>query len=303
MIDSDSINVVEKLRRYAIEHVMNVKSMEKYWGVWRNKIIRLVGDPPDPTRVLDLGSHLADVFSSTKVGGRDQGALSGGGVGWECLVCWYCNICMLGSRVVIIKYKKDLIPKPLQEAITVSHGNVNATSEADLLAIVFPDRIEYVETEPNPKKEIFLDDLNQLTKEHFKEYGLGIIQCKTNWNDSSQIAMLWDMIYRMKNFQGTNIRVGTSKYSITNIKNFTYSFATVPSNPWEKFKPDQIQVKRLSVLSGSNYWGHETKYGIAHSLSEIFSNFDSGHNNQIVANMRKPLKDIRNRYNYFKLYK
>lgn len=300
MMITGDISAIEELRRYVIEHVMNINTMKKSWPKQRNKIIELVGDPPDPEKILDLGDHLSDIFETTKGGGRTQGSLSGGGAVWECLICWYCNICLLGSRIVIVKYKKDLIPKPLRDAITVSYGNVTATSEADLMAIIFPKRAEYTTPRASPRRKKFQESMDALASQYFKEYELGIIQCKTNWNDSAQVAMLWDMIYKMRDFPGTNIQVGTSDYSISDLEKFTYSFATVPTNKWKKYTEKQISVRRVTVLSGSNYWGHPTRSGVANSLREIFRNFRNGFTGQIVRN--RELEGIRGKYAYFKLY-
>ena len=61
------------------------------------------------------------------------------------------------------------------------------------------------------------------------KFEIGIIQCKTNWNDNAQVPMLWDMIYSAGGFRGRNITIGRNGYNIQNAQSFTYSFVTVPS--------------------------------------------------------------------------
>ena len=296
------MNVIEQLRQYAIEHVMGVKSMSSGWQKRKEQILDIVGDPPDPNKVIKLGEQLSDIFKIADSTGRGQGTVSAAGTVWECLVCWYCNICMIGSRVVFIKYKKDLIPKPFRNAMTVTYGNVSTTSEADLIVLVFPDRKEYVQERPNPSKKQFMQDLNDMAEEHFKEYEMGIVQCKTNWNDISQIPMLWDIIYKIQDPQHTGVIVGTEGYKISTLKRFTYSFVTVPTNDWKTYRSDQLRVRRLTNLSGSNYWGYPSKSGVANSIMEIFNrNFEYGFTGRIVDHIRVPLQDIRGRYSYFGL--
>ncbi len=84
--------------------------------------------------------------------------------------------------------------------------------------------------------------------------------------------MLWDMIYSANGFPGRNISIGRNGFAISNAHRFTYSFATVPSNRKANYNPNSVAVKRVTNLSGGNYWGKPTVQNVARSVKEIFTN-------------------------------
>ena len=57
-----------------------------------------------------LGKNLRNIFLSTNEGGRSQGSLSGGGAAWECLITWYTNLGLIGTRTIVLKHKKAFVP-------------------------------------------------------------------------------------------------------------------------------------------------------------------------------------------------
>ena len=295
-------SLIEQYRERAVTHVMGLKSMKKLWNArWRTEVLKRVGDPPDPMRLVDLGDELSSVFKSTREGGRKQKTLSGGGAAWECLICWYCNLCMIGSRVVFIKFRKSLIPEPIRDAITVSYRGVDTTSEADVMAIVFPDMPEYTKPRDKIPNGRFLKMVNDMTHRHFDKHEVGIISCKTNWNDSAQIPMLWDMVYRRGGVPELDIIVGTSDHFLTDLRKFTYSFVTVPTTKIESCKSDNLVVRRVTTLSGGNYWGYETRKGVAKSLKQIFgNNFRSGYTGTRTRD--REIRLLRDKYPYFGLH-
>ncbi|MBU5444910.1 hypothetical protein [Paenibacillus sp. MSJ-34] len=268
--------------------------------------------------ILDLGDHLKSVFFSTAVGGREQGDLSSSGAGWEALICWYMNLCLLESRTVVIKYNKNLIPLPIKEAITVKYGTIPTTTESDLIAITFPDKPEYtimdkfniviqnnngefITTSSRNNKFKYNPVVDALVERDFNECEIGIIQCKTNWNDNAQIPMLWDMIYSSLGFSRHLISIGTSAFSIRNVQKFSYSFVTVPTIKKE-FKPDGIAVQRVHHLSGGNYWGLPTLPAVASSVKEIFGrNFASGSTKGLVPTLNNAIPQLGTVYSYFNL--
>lgn len=184
--------------------------MVNIWDVWQPHIRRIVTNPIDASKVLSIGDHLSEIFRTTGNAGRAQGELSGGGAAWESLVLWYINLCCAGSRVVAIK-KKSQVPMPIRDAVTVSYGNLSCNTESDITVLVFPDRNIYTQDNPlflTRSGRINYEVLNPSVGEHFNEFGVGIIQCKTNWNDNAQIPMLWDMIYSAGAFRDMRINVG-----------------------------------------------------------------------------------------------
>lgn len=226
---------------------------------------------------------------------------------------------MLGSRTVVIKYKKELVPLPIQEAISVSYGNVSATTESDLVSITFPQKEEYtslnkfdinisdyinggiVETKTKRGKFNYRGIVDNLLERDFSDCEIGVIQCKTNWNDNAQIPMLWDMIYYSLGFTRNLISVGTSAYSIRNAKKFTYSFVTVPTSRGP-FTPKSMPVKRVQNISGGNYWGKPTEGSVASSIKDMIGkNFANGYPIGLTVCLTKELAELHTRYNYFRL--
>lgn len=302
-------NVIEHLRRISVEGGFALDSFSVAWPTWKPHIKRILGKNFQATDILDLGDHLSTIFALTGEAGRSQSMVSGGGNAWEALACWYLNLCLIGSRAVAVRKISDL-PAPLRDAISVNYGNFKSNTESDIAVIVFPGEPAFQEdltatlfpTEANQPN--FKPLLLSLTEKHFDAFEIGIIQCKTNWNDNAQIPMLWNMIYETRNFRNTSINVGRNNYSIHELVRFTYSFLTVPSNGTGGFKQNSTAVNRVRTLSGGNYWGHETKSGIASSIKEIFNaNFRSAF---LPSNQRLILKDtlplLATELRYFDLY-
>lgn len=155
-------------------------------------------------------------------------------------------------------------------------------SEADVIVLVFPNTVPFVDEDSlssflDKKKKIDFDKLSEEIGKQFYSFQIGVIQCKTNWNDNAQALMLWDLIYKSKEKSLDGITVGSSLYSIQNIP-FTYSFVTVPSNKLSTYKSTSICVARVTHLSGGNFWGYESSNGIALGLSKIFArNYRQGY--------------------------
>lgn len=303
-------------RKISIDSLFDTPTFRDCWPTWKAVIHEILGDNFDENNILNIGDRLSEIFQTTSSGGREQGSLSGGGVGWESLVCYYVNLCTVGSRVVAIR-KMSLVPKPIQNAITVNYGNFACNTESDITVIVFPDNdsynldIEEIDDIPdndgvsipkfrNDKLNFNLTDT--LCSRSFNEYEIGVIQCKTNWNDNAQIPMLWDMIYSANGFRGRNITIGREGYNIHQSNNFTYSFVTVPSNRRANYNSDSVAVKRVTNLSGGNYWGKPTAENIARSLKEIFTNnFQNGARTDLRQELRQAIPHLEDSLSYFDL--
>jgi len=304
-------------RKMAVESLFDTNTLKKSWETWQPEIHGILGSNYSENDIINLGDHLTNIFRTTGEVGRAQGELSGGGTAWESLVCWYVNLCTIGSRIVALK-KMSLVPKPIQDAITVNYGNFACNTESDITILVFPNEPVY----NRPVDQLFVLDNNQndiktltrgklnpylinyLADQHFTDYEIGIIQCKTNWNDNAQIPMLWDMIYSANGFPGRNISIGRNGYSIAGVNRFTYSFVTVPSNRKDTYKSDSVKVKRVTNLSGGNYWGKPTVHNVARSIKEIFNNnYQNGFNENIRNDIRKAIPQLKQggSLNYFGL--
>ena len=302
----------EYFRQISVESLFTANTFKNCWPTWKREINQILGGNYNELDVINLGDSLSQIFRSTGGAGRGQGQLSGGGVAWESLVCWYINLCTARSRTVAIR-KMSLVPKPIQDAITVNYGNFACNTESDITVITFPDLPDY-NTDianltvsnngvpiDNYKKGKFNTDLSDfLSSRDFDDYEIGVIQCKTNWNDNAQIPMLWDMIYSANGFRGRNITIGRNGFNIHNASNFSYSFVTVPSNQNAKYKGSSVAVKRVTNLSGGNYWGLPTEHNVARSLKEIFTNnFQTGYPNNIRTEIRNAIPNFGNDLSYF----
>lgn len=292
--------IPDHFRKLAVESLYTTTTFQNCWTTWKPEIRNILGINYDESSILNLGDHLSDIFQLTGGTGRGQSAVSAGGIAWESLVCWYMNICTSGSRVVSIK-KMSLVPKPIQDAITVNYGNFACNTESDITVITFPNLPEYnmdisdiCVYDQNNKliPPLLRGKLNPalidfLVTRDFSQIKIGIIQCKTNWNDNAQIPMLWDMIYSAGGFRGRNITIGKNSFSIQSCAEFTYSFVTVPSNRNTIYSSTSVAVKRVTNLSGGNYWGKSSVLNVAKSLKEIFTNNYQG---GARTNLRDDLK-------------
>ncbi|MNT38344.1 hypothetical protein D3C72_1745310 [compost metagenome] len=136
----------------------------------------------------------------------------------------------------------------------------------------------------------YLKALSDAIAIHLGHVELGIVQCKTNWNDNSQIPMLWDMVYQASFGPGTHVRIGRNGYAISHLGRFSYSFVTTPTQK-SLPKPGSMPVKRTNKLSGGNYWGLPTTAGVALSLAEIFTrNFGSAFKQSVQASISDAIK-------------
>ena len=307
-------SLIEEYRKLCIDNLFNMESFKDVFAIWKSTINSLTSHKT-PQEIFDLGDNLRDIFFTTNTGGRSQGAVSAGGTCWEALICWYLNLCNIGRRTIVIKHAKELIPDCVSDAITVNYGNFPSNTESDLIAITFPDEPEYdsdysslsvIDFSGNEvplykgTKINLKEIINVLAIRDFSKLEINIIQCKTNWNDNAQIPMLWDMIYSANAFR-TNITIGRNGYSITGVKRFAYSFATLPSNKNE-YKSDSVCVKRVENLSGGNYWGMPTKNSVAASLKELLTrNLGNGKTINHLSSLAIEIPKLSTDYSYFKL--
>jgi hypothetical protein len=283
---------------------MTVKAVSSCWPTWRKEIHRLAGNPPKAAGLLQgLGTQLGDVFQSTNTG-RRQASQSSGGSGWEGLVCWYLNACLIGTRAVVIK-KPSQWPTPVRDALTVMYGNVRTNKESDLVGIIFPDDplLNAFSKSYTGKSKVALDDhIGTL----LKQVEVCVIQCKTNWNENAQIPMLWDMLYAATGFQSSRATVGVNGRQISDFRHFAYAFVTVPTQKdRSKFVSTGLPAMRLRNLSGGNYWGQPAKHGVAGAVGDlpgrVFSTATQSLGQPWHNHLDSELKAIASTYNYFNI--
>lgn len=298
------MNIIEDIRKNVVSDLFATAAIQNCWPIWLNRAKAIIGPQPTAQSVLRIGDHLSEIFQLTNRGGRNQGALTTGGTAWESLITWYINLCTAQSRVVAIK-KTSSLPSPVKDAITVNYQNYACSSESDITVIVFPDDPRFTDENIDlytNRGNINKGALDELVGDTFTRFEVGIIQCKTNWNDNAQIPMLWDMIYTAGRFRGRQISVGINNYSIQHLGVFTYAFATVPTNQFGLYKVDSLCVGRVKNLSGGNYWGYPTRNGVARNIKEIFQNYADGYNNgNIRLTLQTALEQLNGDYSYFQL--
>lgn len=261
--DIEVTDFIENYRKAAVDRVFQMAGFAACWPIWKVEIATRTQNLKSVDDVYELGANLRDIFFLTNQTGRSQAGLSGAGAGWEGLVCWYLNTILTGTRAVVVKQSRVLMPTPLLDAMSVNYGSKQTNTESDLSGIVFPD---------DPKL-LNLDfgrpALNLYVAANLSRMQLHNIQCKTNWNDNAQIPMLWDMVYRAKGFKDTLVSIGKNGRSIADLANFTYSFVTVPTQS-KPIKESSMAVKRVGALTGGNFWGIPSESGVAWSVSEMF---------------------------------
>jgi hypothetical protein len=277
-----------------------VSTVQACWPAWQSHIRTLAGTTPTPTTLLQtLGSNLGQVFKQTSTG-KTQSSQSGAGSAWEALICWYLNLCLVGTRSVVIK-KASHWPAPIRDALTVTYGTVKTNTESDLIAVTFPAdaTLDAYSSRYTGKARSSLDAhiatlLGQIE--------LCVIQCKTNWNENAQIPMMWDMIYSAKGFHASRAAIGLHGNSVNSLARFAYAFVTLPSNK-TAFTRDSMPVLRCSNLSGGNFWGRPASNGVAGSIADIFQkNFATGtqHLGQPWPNhLANELAHLSSKYAYF----
>lgn len=307
-------SIIEYLREISIKNCFELSAFRNGWQIWKHEIQRFLDNNFSESDIINLGDHISSIFTTTGTAGRSQAEVAGGGYGWEGLICWYLNLNLIGSRGVAIRKISDA-PEALRDSISVNYGNFRSNTESDIIVIVFPNFQEYISDKnnltvrnnngniiPTIKSGSYniKDILNRLAEIHFNDYEIGIVQCKTNWNDNAQIPMLWSMIYEADAFTNSSISIGRNGYSLHDLRKFTYSFCTVPTNNINNYKQDSIAVNRVRILTGGNYWGHRSKNGIASSIKEIFNNnFRSAFTPNHRVTLRYSIRNFASNYGYF----
>lgn len=350
-------DVCEAINHYADNHTFNQGGVQHtILQTWKSRMQSHIGVTPAMTskqhaeKIFLLGEHLRDVFYSTKntsSSGRQQGELSSGGYLWERLVAYYLNFCLANTRTVVFTGATDF--DAIKTAVTFN--DMNSTSEVDLLAITFPDvpefttdinsvrqdlQITYPATIAIPEQLEFIHNnrlgtkslakrlANYLICENYSEMGVHVIQCKTNWNDIIQTPMLWSLIYYLSRDNinlpiSSNINFGSGLYTLPRLKEFSYSFVSVPTQNNGEYETDlnekakleaafevqfsetNLPVKRAKLIRGGYYWGLP-KHGTIHPISELLNrNLHSGYTGHIVDNIADNIDHNRyaTDYDYF----
>ena len=277
------MQIINNLKIEYLRHNSKINSFYKKWPDWKRLIEELIDEKDLSNSIFNLGDKLSQIFLSTRESGRSQSSLASGGTAWECLVMWYLNLVFWNTNVFALRQNNNFVPKIINNILTVTFGNNRTNTESDILLFTIPDHKNF--------KYHGLQNLNFYLQNKLKDLDLMVLQCKTNWNDNAQIPMLWDAIYRTKEFRFPGIDIGIEGVSPSSIRNFSYSFVTVPSNNKNDFKYDSTSVLRVRNLSGGNYWGKYSKEDIAKSIKELPGNkFSGSFEGGVISHIKKNIE-------------
>jgi hypothetical protein len=259
------VAALDDFRRLVLRNQVNLDARRVPWGQFRAEIDRHLGPRPTAQLVFDLGARLKQVFKS-HVRDRSASSLSRGGASWEILVCWYLNFVFWNTDTVVIRPSAKLVPEVVRDALSIKVKGVLTTKETDLLVVSLPPQ--------PPEMALGAEDVDALIRGDPTRVAIGVIQCKTNWNDNAQAPMLWNIVYSARNLHVPGVTVGTGGFAPSNFGGFSYAFVTVPTNTEragkDAFKPSSTAVVRVAGLSGGNYWGCPSRAGVADQVSEYF---------------------------------
>ena len=265
------MSALDEFKLNTLRQLSNVGSFKQAWGSWQGTIESRLHGHDWGSRAFNLGDHLSEIFQTTGSPGRSQSTVSASGASWECFVQWYLNLIFWGTPVVAVRQNRSFVPPCISDCLTVTISNNPTNSESDLLVFSVPDAHLLAGSS--------LSDLNVHLESRLRSVNLSVVQCKTNWNDNSQIPMLWDMIYNAHS-RLSNVSIGINGFSPIGLGSFSYGFMTVPTNKPENIKRSSLCVLRVKDLTGGNYWGRPTASGIASSIKEFpgrnFSSFFEG---------------------------
>ena len=277
LVSSISImSQVDNFRRACMRSVADLEARVVPWSGYKEEILNILGPSPTEQDILNVGSNLKRIFKS-ELRGRGQGELSRGGASWEILVTWYLNLIFWNTNVVVMRPRRSLVPPVVADAMAVKVKGVTTSKETDVIVIEVP--------QTSNELELDRDSINSVISANPELTSIGVVQCKTNWNDNAQIPMLWNIVYSAQNLQVQNVIVGSNGYSPASFGRFTYAFMTVPTNTEkngkDNYKSTSTAVVRVQGMTGGNYWGNPSVSGIADSVAEYFGRnfshvFDGG---------------------------
>ena len=294
------MSLIETFRARVIRDLMKMPKMARSWPHFRSYFSRdLRSSPPNTAYIFRLGDELSDAFRSNHLNAdedlttasQEQSDAAAGGSVWEGLVVWYLNICFAGSHSVAIK-KKAHLPKFVLEALSVTISGSASLTEPDVVVLTINDsRLDNVlpttRKGSNPIKALkqLVDNSVRADPNYKKNVKLINIQCKTNWNDSLQTPMLWNLLYASARALSSNISsaslpilgansitFGENGNYIKDLGGFAYGFVTVPTNNVESYSSDSTPVARARSFSAGHYWGKPSKAHISKSVKEFFNN-------------------------------
>ena len=312
-ISLTGLELAEKLRKISIENIADdKKKFNKNWPLINTEIKSRIGQKIENVtgkKIFDLGDCYREIFMSLMPSDiknkREQKDLAIGGDGWERMVGWYLNLCLINTRAIVFKKKNEYFSKKILNAVTVDIKGNQIQSESDLVGMVIPEGLSFDIEEHHSEKK-FLELFREFTDDNYQNFELCAIQCKTNFADDVERPLLYQILYSLPRQLDIGIKIGIEGIHVNDFKNFKYSFVTVPTQKGERIpKPHSAPAIRSSLFTGGNYWGMPSQEGAAKSLKEFtnvnfFTVFKNG-NSTIIDNLNENIKNLKSKYKYFNL--
>jgi hypothetical protein len=256
---------LDDFRFSCLKAVADLEARKVPWPGYKKELQKILGKSPTAQDVFNVGAKLKQVFKS-ETRTRSQSDLSRGGASWEILITWYLNLVFWDTNVVVMRPSKKLLPPVVADAMAVKVKGVTTSRETDVIVIEVPKN--------NSSIDLDSKAIDQIIRSNPQGTSVGVVQCKTNWNDNAQIPMLWNIVYAAQNLQVQNVVVGSKGFSPSSFGKFSYAFMTVPTNTEkngkDNFNSSSTAVVRVQGMTGGNYWGNPSKNNVADSISEYF---------------------------------
>jgi len=256
---------LDDFRFSCLKAVADLEARKVPWPGYKKELQKILGKSPTAQDVFNVGAKLKQVFKS-ETRTRSQSDLSRGGASWEILITWYLNLVFWDTNVVVMRPSKKLLPPVVADAMAVKVKGVTTSRETDVIVIEVPKN--------NSSIDLDSKAIDEIIRSNPQGTSVGVVQCKTNWNDNAQIPMLWNIVYAAQNLQVQNVVVGSKGFSPSSFGKFSYAFMTVPTNTEkngkDNFNSSSTAVVRVQGMTGGNYWGNPSKEGVADSISEYF---------------------------------
>jgi hypothetical protein len=275
------MTLIESLRAQVTNHSLKRKKwFQKHWRTVRPQLLKHLHSPITHSTIIALGSQLGEIFSSQ--GDRRAGdALTTSeanrikataGYGWEDLICYYINLVYLSTNAIALT--KKYVPGLIKELLAVNFSGTNIDADIDLV-IVCNSEWGSLPAPAHASDKVTLKHVESHLHQTLDKTALILVQAKTNWNDTMQSAVLWNIVYKAATTVGLDkmgLTVGRSdSHLLKELGYFGYSLITVPSNKSAfNFNRDNVPVRRAHTMSAGHYWGYEGKSGIADSISSLF---------------------------------
>lgn len=268
------MKLIERIRGEVV-----CKSIERLGGSWEHRRGILLTGIPDlqmasPQQILDIGDHLSFAFQLQQLRNiRDQAAVSAAGSAWADLVAVYINLVLAGTDAVALT--RSFVPDCVKEALKVTYRGQPAALQSDIdLMVLFVPGLMPIKS-PGRARTAVTKAFSEACTGRFGDLSVTLFQLKTNWNDTAQVPMLWNMIYNVTasgQMPQNGFSVGGGRYHLKGLRKFSYGFVTVPTqSDLTAFKPTSMPVCRVAGCSGGAYWGRPTKNGVIKSIKEYFN--------------------------------